>query len=84
MGARTGGGGGKSRRSPLPSWKKNFTLLFGGLFAAFFTMCGDLFVTFSPCGWPFLSGEPFLGLPPPLQKFIWAPMNIDMVLLRTS
>ena len=47
-----------------------------GTFCYFFSMCGP----FSPYG------EPFLGLPPPphLRKFLLAPMNIDIVLLRTS
>ena len=64
-----------------------------GLFAMFFSLwgggafspCGVLIATFSPCGGSFLSlyVEPFLDYSPSPTKISGAPMNIDMVLLRT-
>ena len=87
MGTRRGGG--KSKPSPPPPSKKKFFGNIGGFFATF-SLYGALFATFfsflgafSPCGslfatFYFMVGA-FLGAflracPPPLRKFLRAPM----------
>ena len=78
------GGGGKSKPSPPPPQKKFFGYI-GGLFATF-SSYGALFATFfsflgvfSPCGclfatFYFMVGAFLEACPPPLRKFLRAPM----------
>ena len=84
MGARRGGGG-KNRPSPPPS-KKKVLWLYWGPFCYFFFICGPFLATyfsfsgaFSPCGglfatFYFMVRAFFGACPPPLQKFLLAPM----------
>ena len=74
-GVRGGGGGGKSRPSPPPPFeKRKFFGYIVGLFATFFSFwrpfhhVGTFLLLFT------LWWRPFLGLPPPLRKFLQVPM----------
>ena len=79
-----GGGGGKSKPSPPPSKKRSslailgaFLLLFlhMGPFCYVFLIFGGLFTMWEPFCYLLLHGGGLLGgMPPPLRKFLRAPM----------
>ena len=72
------GGGGKSRPSPPPPLEKIFGGLYWGPFCYFFFVRGPFCYVFLILGafrLLFISWcRPFLGLPPPLRKFLPTPM----------